>query len=67
MKTVRIMVVIFALCIPIIVLAFTMQGGETVNITTPVSDDLYIAGNSVIIKNNIVGDLIMAGGDLSSE
>lgn len=39
--------------------------GETVTVTQPVYDDLYIAGGKVIINAPVHGDLIVAGGDVS--
>lgn len=67
MKTLRIFAVALVLAVPSLALAFTAQGGETLNITAPVSDDLYAAGSRVAVESPITGDLIMAGGDVSSK
>ncbi|MFO7928417.1 MAG: hypothetical protein R6U35_01985 [Candidatus Humimicrobiaceae bacterium] len=41
--------------------AFTSKGGETVNISEEVSDDLYAFGNTVNLLNDIAGDFVAAG------
>lgn len=43
MKTARIFATLLVLIAPSFALAFTAQSGESLNITTPVSDDLYVA------------------------
>lgn len=55
------------LAVPSIALAFTSQGGDSLNISVPVSDDLYAAGNRISIQTSITGDLVVAGADVSSE
>lgn len=55
------------LAMPSFALAFTAQGGESVTVTVPISDDLYAAGNRVSVQSPITGDLIMAGAEISSE
>lgn len=67
MKKIHILAVALALAVPSFVLAFTAQGGESLAITAPVSDDLYAAGSRVAVESPITGDLIMAGGDISSK
>lgn len=67
MKTVRILVVALVLAVPSFALAFTAQGGESLTITAPVSDDLYVGGSRIAVQSPIAGDLIMAGGDISSK
>lgn len=58
---------VLMLAIPSFALAFTAQGGESVIVSTPISDDLYVAGNRVSVQSSIIGDLIMGGADISSE
>lgn len=67
MKTARIFVAALVLVVPSIALAFTAQGGESLTVSMPVSDDLYIAGTRVSVQSPITGDLFMAGSDISSE
>lgn len=66
-KTARILAALVLTILPSFTLAFTIQSGEVVNVATPVTDDLYVAGSRVSIESPITGDLIMAGADLSSE
>lgn len=42
--------------------AFRIEYGNTVNITKPVYEDLYIAAGTITISAPIYGDLIIAGG-----
>jgi hypothetical protein len=42
--------------------AFRIEYGNTVNITQPVYEDLYIAAGTVTISAPVYGDLIIAGG-----
>jgi hypothetical protein len=42
--------------------AFRIEYGNTVNITRPVYEDLYIAAGTVTISAPVYGDLIIAGG-----
>lgn len=67
MKTARIFIMAFVLAVPSIALAFTSQGGDSLSVSIPVSDDLYVAGNRISIQTSITGDLIVAGADISSE
>lgn len=67
MKTAHIFVMALILTVPSIALAFTSHGGDSLNVSIPLSDDLYIAGNRVSIQTSITGDLIAAGADISSE
>ncbi|HTM92434.1 MAG TPA: hypothetical protein VL095_08450 [Flavisolibacter sp.] len=45
--------------------AYKIAWGRTVTITTPVHEDLYIAGGTVSINAPVYGDVIIAGGTLS--
>ena len=47
------------------VFAFTMEGGDRVDITTSVDDDVYAFGGNIDIKSDIEGDLICAGGSIT--
>lgn len=47
------------------VFAFTMEGGDRVDITTSVDDDVYAFGGNIDIKSDIEGDLICAGGGIT--
>lgn len=67
MKTARIIAAALVCVVPLTALAFTAQGGEGVDITSPVSDDLYVAGARVSVQGAITGDLLVAGSDVSSE
>jgi hypothetical protein len=44
--------------------AFTVKGGETVNIAEGITDDVYVSGQTVNVSGDIDGDLITAGGKL---
>ncbi len=44
--------------------AFTLEGGDEVNITTSVGDDLYVFGNTITVDSTVEGDLIAVGGRL---
>ncbi|MDD5376879.1 MAG: hypothetical protein PHH16_02055 [Candidatus Gracilibacteria bacterium] len=67
MKTARMITAVLVLAIPSLALAFTSQAGESVTVSVPASDDLYLAGNRVSVQSPVIGDLIMAGGDISNE
>lgn len=41
--------------------AFTSEGGDEVNISTDVEDDLYVFGRIITIDNKVDGDLITSG------
>ncbi len=41
--------------------AFTSEGGDEINITTDVGDDLYVFGRIITIDSSVEGDLISAG------
>jgi cytoskeletal protein CcmA (bactofilin family) len=45
--------------------AYRIAWGKTVTITTPVHEDLYIAGGTVSINAPVYGDVIIAGGTIS--
>lgn len=45
--------------------AYRIVWGRTVTITTPVHEDLYIAGGTVSINAPVYGDVIIAGGTIS--
>ncbi len=42
--------------------AFTVKSGEDVSITTSLNDDVYVFGSNILGIEDIVGDLIAAGG-----
>ena len=67
MKTAYGFVALLFLTIPSLTLAFTSQVGESVNVSAPLFDDFYVAGSRVSIQSKISGDLMMAGGDITSE
>lgn len=66
MKTARILATALVLGVPSFALAFTVQSGESLSITAPIADDLYVAGSRVSVESPITGDLVMAGADISS-
>jgi len=45
--------------------AYRILWGRTVTITTPVHEDLYVAGGTVSINAPVYGDVIIAGGTIS--
>ena len=53
---------LFAVATPLY--AFTTKSGESVNLTTDESDDIYAFGESVLVSSKIDGDLVAAGGKL---
>ena len=53
---------LFAVATPLY--AFTTKSGESVNLTTDESDDIYAFGESVLVSSKITGDLVAAGGKL---
>jgi hypothetical protein len=58
---------LFAIATPLY--AFTSKSGESVNLTTDESDDIYAFGKNVLVSSKITGDLVAAGGkiDLTGE
>ena len=44
--------------------AFTSEGGDEINVSTNVGDDLYVFGRNVTIDSKVEGDLIVAGGQV---
>jgi len=44
------------------IFAFTTKGGDEVNITGSINDDVYAFGSNVTVSGDIDGDLITAGG-----
>jgi hypothetical protein len=44
--------------------AFTVTGGETVNLAESVTDDVYVSGQTVSVSGDTDGDLVAAGGKL---
>jgi cytoskeletal protein CcmA (bactofilin family) len=45
--------------------AFTVKGGETVNLAESITDDVYVSGETVNVSGEIDGDLVAAGGRLN--
>lgn len=45
--------------------ALDFAANNSVNVTTPAKDDLYILGGEVTVEQKISGDLIVIGGDVS--
>jgi cytoskeletal protein CcmA (bactofilin family) len=42
-----------------------VKSGESVTITKPVNDDMYVAGGTVVVNAPIHGDLIVVGGNVT--
>lgn len=45
----------------VFVFAFSFQGDESITISNPVADDLYVFGSSVILQEDVQNDLAAAG------
>lgn len=68
MKKILIFISVFMLCIlgfasP--VLAFTAKGGENLNISESIEDDVYAFSNTVTLTGNVDGDLTAAGSQIN--
>ncbi len=53
---------VFLLAAATPIFAFTTRGGEDVNISDSIGDDMFASGNTVTVSGDIEGDLIVAGG-----
>ncbi|MDD4287841.1 MAG: hypothetical protein PHN33_05855 [Candidatus Peribacteraceae bacterium] len=45
-------------------LAATLKAGETVKVTTPISDNAYVVGGQVTVDQPVAKDLVVAGGNV---
>ena len=68
MKKALIFISVFMLCIfgftsP--VLAITTKGGENLNISETIEDDVYAFSNTVTLTGNVDGDLVAAGSQIN--
>ncbi|MDO8468383.1 MAG: hypothetical protein Q7S29_01340 [Candidatus Peribacter sp.] len=45
-------------------LAATLKAGETVKVTTPISDNAYVIGGQVTVDQPVLKDLVVAGGNV---
>ncbi len=67
-KKILIFISVFMLCIfgfasP--VMAFTTKGGENLNISENIEDDVYAFSNTVTLTGNVEGDLVAAGSQIN--
>ncbi|MBU0627464.1 hypothetical protein KKG31_02580 [Patescibacteria group bacterium] len=50
------------LLVPLSSFAFQSQAGETLSITTPITQDFYAAGGNITIATSASNDLTLVGG-----
>lgn len=60
---------LFALLLPVLMtaspgMAATFRVGDSVSVTSPTGNDIYIAGGKVVVEENIRGDAVIAGGNI---
>ncbi len=61
MKKIQLLAVMLLL-LQLPVCAMNLRYGDTITISEPINEDLYISGGTVHVNANIYGDLVIAGG-----